>query len=416
MRALFNRPALRVSFTVHPAVKIAFTLVFLLTCSLAQAWAAQEDPERTRAFQLYEDAKYAEALPVFEKLAEKYPEDRDLIKTYGFLVLGQNTYVKDPAARKEARRRGRELLARAQQLGANDALLKSMLEAVPPDGGDDAKFSTQKEAEDAMREGEAAFAKKEFPKALEMYQLALLFDPKLYEAALFTGDVYYATAELKKAGEWFARAAAIDPERETAFRYWGDALMKQGRLTEAGDKFIEAYLVEPYGRMTRVAFLDWGKRANINLNHPQIDIPANIAPGSDGNITINLGALNKDDKGGAGAAWITYSLIRASWQQKEFAKQYPNEKEYRHSLKEEAAALRNALKVYEEQKKTQPKATDASLQLFGKLEREGFLESFILLALPDAGIVQDYVEYRRTNLDPLRRYVKQYVLTGGAGQ
>jgi hypothetical protein len=168
--------------------------------------------------------------------------------------------------------------------------------------------------------------------------------------------------------------------------------------------------------MTRVAFLDWGKRANINLNHPQIDIPANIAPGSDGNITINLGALNKDDKGGAGAAWITYSLIRASWQQKEFAKQYPNEKEYRHSLKEEAAALRNALKVYEEQKKTQPKATDASLQLFGKLEREGFLESFILLALPDAGIVQDYVEYRRTNLDPLRRYVKQYVLTGGAGQ
>jgi hypothetical protein len=399
-----NRPALRVSLTV-----------FLLIFSVAPAWG-QEDPERASAFQLYKDAKYVEALPVFEKLAAKYPEDRDVIKTYGYLVLSQNAYVKDAAARKEARRRGRELLERALQLGATDALLKSMLEELPPDGGEDERLSTKKDAEDAMREGEAAFAKKDFPKAIEMYQLALLFDPKLYEAALFTGDVYFVSAEQKKAGEWFARAASIDPDRETAYRYWGDSLMKQGRATEAGDKFIEAYLAEPYSRLTRVAFLDWGKRVNINLDHPKIDIPTNVAPGEDGKITINLGAMSKDDKSGAGAAWLTYGLIRASWQQKEFAKEYPNEKKYRHSLKEEAAALRNALKVYEGRKKTNPKDADASLQLLAKLDQQGFLESFILLATPDEGIVQDYIEYRRTNLEALRRYVKQYVLTGGTGQ
>ena len=401
---------------IRPALKVSFSIVLLLTCSLPHAWGAQEDPERARAFQLYKDAKYAEALPVFENLAAKFPEDRDVIKTYGYLVISQNAYEKDAAVRKEARRRGRALLVKAQELGANDALLKSILDALPPDGGEDEKLSTKKEAEDAMREGEAAFARKDFPKAIEMYQLALLLDPSLYEAALFTGDVYFVSAEQKKAGEWFARAASINPDRETAYRYWGDSLMKQGRLTEAGDKFIEAYLAEPYSRLTRVAFLDWGKSANLNLNHPQVDIPANVASGADGNVTINLGALNKDDKSGAGAAWITYSLIRASWQQKEFAKQYPKEKQYRHSLKEEAAALRNALKVYEGQKKSQPKATDASLQLLAKLDQEGFLESFILLALPDEGIVQDYIEYRRTNLDALRRYVKLYVLTGGAGQ
>jgi hypothetical protein len=82
-------------------------------------------------------------------------------------------------------------------------------------------------------------------------------------------------------------------------------------------------------------------------------------------------------------------------------------------LKEEADALRAAIKSYEEQQK-KAKSTDPSLQLLAKLEKEGLLESYILLALPDEGIAQDYPDYRRTNLENLRRYVKQYVLTGGA--
>jgi hypothetical protein len=59
---------------------------------------------------------------------------------------------------------------------------------------------------------------------------------------------------------------------------------------------------------------------------------------------------------------------------------------------------------------------DASLQILKKLEKEGLLEAFILLALPDEGIVQDFGAYRKTNIENLRRYVKQYVLTGGGAQ
>lgn len=396
---------------------LSFTILFLLVCPLCTVLRAQEpDPERARAFQLYEEGKYNEALPAFEKLAAKYPEDRDVIKTYGFLVIGQTAYMKEATARKEARRRGRELLVKAQQLGANDALMRSMLEAVPPDGGDDPTLSSKKEAEDAMREGEAAFAKKDFSKAIEMYQLALLFDPKLYEAALFTGDCYYSNAEQKKAGEWFARAAAINPDREAAYRYWGDSLMKQGHVSEAGDKFVEAYLAEPYSRLSRSAFLNWGERVNININHPQVDIPANVTSPQQGQISINLdpNALKKDDKSGAGAAWLIYGLVRGGWQGANFAKAYPNEKKYRHSLKEEADALRAALKSYEGQQAKNPQTSNPSLQLLAKLEKEGLLESYILLALPDEGIAQDYPDYRREHLEDLRRYVKQYVLTGGS--
>jgi len=387
-------------------------LVLLLLASFVTA-AAQDDPDRQRAFQLYKDAKYVEALPLFEKLAAAHPDDRDVIETYGMLVLTQTAYLKDAAARKQARARGRELLLKAQKLGADNALLRAMLDEVPIDGGDDTTFSTKKEIDEAMREGEGAFANGNFSKAIEMYQRALLLDPKLYEAALFTGDVYFKTADQLKAGEWFARAVAINPDRETAYRYWGDSLMKQGKVTEAGEKFVEAFIAEPYNRLARAGFVNWGERVNVNLAHPRVEIPTDVKSKDKGTtITFDANILSKDDKkNGAAAAWMAYGIIRASWQS-EFAKQYPNEKTYRHSLKEEAAALRGAIEAVQNQK-VDPKNEDPSLQVLRKLNKEGLLEAFILLALPDAGIANDFPAYRKTNVEDLRRYVKLYVMTGG---
>jgi len=75
--------------------------------------------------------------------------------------------------------------------------------------------STKKDVDEAMREGEAAFAKGDFPKALEHYQRALLLDPKLYQAAVMIGDIYFKSAEQDKASEWFARAIQIKKTRES---------------------------------------------------------------------------------------------------------------------------------------------------------------------------------------------------------
>ncbi len=328
------------------------------------------------------------------------------------LVFTQSSYLKTPEERKKARKRGRALLVQAQKLGSNSALLTAMIAGIPPDGGEDGSFSPKKEVDEAMHEGEAAFAKGEFPKAIEMYQRALLLDPNLYEAALFTGDVYFKTADQIKAGEWFARAVKINPDRETAYRYWGDSLMKQGKVTEAGEKFVEAYIAEPYNRLARAGFVNWGDKVHVNLAHPRVELPANVAqkPG-EATLTIDPNMFGKD-KNGSAVAWVTYGLTRASWQE-EFAKQYPNEKTYRHSLKEEAAAMRAALKVLSEQKGGDANKIDPSLQVIKKLEKEGLLEAFILLALPDAGIANDFPAYRKTNVEDLRRYVKLYVMTGG---
>lgn len=391
-------------------LRVLFTLLLALTVV-----AAQEDAERQRAFALYKDGKYVEALPLFEQLALKYPEDPAVIENLGMLVFTQSAYLKTPEERKAARKNGRALLIQAQKLGSNNTMLNALVASIPPDGGEDGSFSTKKEVDEAMHEGEAAFAKGEFSKALESYQRALLLDPTLYEAALYIGDVYFKTADQVSASEWFARAVKINPDRETAYRYWGDSLVKQGRLTEAGDKFVESYLAAPYSRLARAGLLNWGEKAHIQLAHPQVEVPTNVTS-KDKNTTITLdpNVLAKSDKTGAPAAWMAYGIIRASWQT-EFAKQYPNEKTYRHSLKEEAAALRGALEAVKNQK-LDPKNVDPSLQTLQKLDKEGLLEPFILLALPDAGIAQDFADYRKANIEKLRRYVKDYVLTGGAGK
>src|SRR5215218_9557968 len=345
--------------------KIAI-LVLLLLASVVSAAAQQDDAERQRAFQLYRDAKYVEALPLFEQLALKYPEDQAIIENLGLLVFTQSAYLKTPEERKTARKRGRALLVQAQKLGANNELLTAMIAGIPLDGGEDGSFSPKQEVNEAMHEGEAAFAKGEFTKAIEMYQRALLLDPNLYEAALFTGDVYFKTADQVKAGEWFVRATKINPDRETAYRYWGDSLMKQGKVTEAGEKFVEAYIAEPYNRLARAGFVNWGEKVHVNLAHPRVELPANVSqkPG-EATLSIDPNMFGKD-KNGSAAAWVTYGLTRAGWQE-EFAKQYPNEKTYRHSLKEEAAAMRAALKVLGEAKGTDANKIDPSLEVIRKL-------------------------------------------------
>ena len=395
---------------LHKLAKLSILSLLLLVSFVTATAQTQDDPDRKRAFQLYKDAKFTEALPLFEKLAAAHPDDREIAELHAIIVASQAIYLKDPEARKQARVRGRELLLHAQKIGANSPLLNSLFDTLKPDA--DIGFSAKKEVDEAMREGEAAFASGDLPKAIEMYQQALLLDPNLYEAALFIGDVYFKSADQQKAGEWFARAIQMNPDRETAYRYWGDSLIKQGKVTEAGDKFIEAYIAEPYNRLARAGFANWGERVNITLAHPHIEFPASVKQKSDKETTITLDPkmLDNGDKDGSSAAWMMYSLTRASWVDSEFAKQYPNEKTYRHSLKEEAAAIRAALKSLGEQKTA---TGDRSLQILKKLDKDGLLEPFILLAMPDPGIASDFEAYRKTNVADLRRYVKQYVMTGG---
>jgi hypothetical protein len=58
------------------------------------------------------------------------------------------------------------------------------------------------------------------------------------------------------------------------------------------------------------------------------------------------------------------------------------------------------------------KDLDTSMANLLKVHNAGLLEAYVLLAKPDAGIANDYAEYRKNNRDKLRRYMNEYVTAG----
>ncbi len=315
-------------------------------------------------------------------------------------------------ARKALRVRARNAFIKSRELGNKAALVDALIQGLPPDGSDGKSFSQNAEAHRLMVEAESLFGQGKLDDALRNYQQALQLDPKIYEAALFSGDVYVHKDDFSQAEIWYQKAIAIDPNRETAYRYSATPLMKQRKYEQARDRYIEAFISEPYNRFSAVGLTQWGQATSTPLAHPTIDIPTNVTFDEKGDAKINLGmeALlgGKDD---GSFAWISYGATRSTWHKEKFAKTFPKEKAYRHSLAEEVEALRGVISIATADKKV--KTLNPSLAKLKKLDAEGLLEAYILLARPDQGIAEDYPAYLKQHRDKLRRYVVEYVLTGG---
>ncbi len=205
-------------------------------------------------------------------------------------------------------------------------------------------------------------------------------------------------------------------DRETAYRYWGDALMRVGHdPVAAKPKFIDAVVAEPYNKLAWQGIQQWAQIEKATITSPTIDRPA--APVVDAknpnNINIQISMGDTDDKKHPGAsAWLMYSMVRAGYHGDEFKKNFPNEKQYRHSLKEESAALSIVATSLKEQK-IQPSKLDPSLQNLLELYDAGMLDCWILISAADQGIAMDYPDYRREHRQLLHDYLVRFVVHGG---
>ena len=406
-------------------------LVVLLTLPLAGAARAQTaaQSEREQAISLFEANNFVAALPLLEKVALASPNDPVILSRLGFAIYAASTTTKDAATRQAARVRAREVLLKSQAVGDDSNLTKIALGALSRDDVAAIPFSSMKAADSEIRKGENAFVGGNLDEALEAYKRAFAIDPQLYEAALYAGDVEFKKAYMSKderfrqehfdqAGMWFAKAIAIDQNRETAYRYWGDALDSQGKSDEARDHFIEAIIAEPYTRTSYVGLTQWADRHDVLMGHPKIEVPTNVAANKPGeiNITLEDHALKGKDNDGS-AAWLMYGMIRAAWLDRQdarserFAKAFPGEPAYRHSLAEEIAALRGVLESVKVQLKDNPALKlSPSLDNLMALSNADLLEPYVLFVRPDEGISRDYPEYRKTNRDKLRRYWTDFVI------
>lgn len=406
-----------------PRRMTALVCLLLLFASAAPAAArAQEDgDERRRAFELFGRQNFDEALPLLEKLAAANPNDGEALARLGVVIVARSVPLTDEAQRRRERARAYKLLSRAKELGVKDDFVDYTLNSFNPDGsareGAGDGFSKNREAEGLMREGEAAFSRGDYAAALRAYERAFALDPTLYHAPLFAGDAHLQRKEYEKAAEWYARAVSLQPDTETAYRYWGNALLRQGRHEEAREKYVGAIIADPYnGYVWRNGLFRWAEATRTRLGHPKIEPAASVTPMKDNKMTITIdpNTLGKSDDGRA--AWMSYGISRAAWSVNDYAifrKAHPAEKEYRHSLAEEAGALRLVAEtVRRERREGKIKQLAPDLAQLVKLDDDGLLEAFVLLARADEGIARDYAQYRKTNRDKLRRYLVEYVASG----
>jgi len=107
--------------------------------------------------------------------------------------------------------------------------------------------------------------------------------------------------------------------------------------------------------------------------------------------------------------------VKSDWKKGvRFAKQFPQETQYRHSLPEESDALTAAATVLEkikEDAQTAKLVTDnPTAGLLLKLYEAGLIDPYVLFSLGDDDIAKDYLAYRGKNRDKLETYMDKFVM------
>jgi tetratricopeptide (TPR) repeat protein len=394
--------------------RLLFLLVtvcgFLLR-SGGYAQSAGVDDNRKLAFELFKQDKHLEALPLFEELALKSPDDRDVLVGLGACLVSESATLDDQDAASKERVRARQVLLKAKKLGSTAPLLENLLQMLPEDGV--VKYENTP-ADQAMRAAEAAFARHDFEEAIKNYSKVLESDPKNYSAVLFIGDTYFAEKDWAKAGEWYQKAIDLDPNKETAHRYYADMLLKNGEIEKSRTRFIQGVVAEPYNPITWRALQGWATTNKLQLKRVHVDTPNNVSQTGEKNITINIDPNAPEE---TSSIWLMYGLTKANWHGDEFKKHFPAEKQYRHSLAEEADALTMAATVWTEgneadkkKKKAGSIPKDPNLILLLKLYQAKMIEPYVLLNAADEGIAQDYPGYREKNREKLEQYLSEFVV------
>ena len=406
---MFQPKSLRVATCLAVAL---FCLSSSFYCSTVSAQTSESVEElKAKVLELTEQNKYLEALPLLEKIVVAEPDNARMHFDLGFALIAQAHNTKNAEQQIALSKRARAAFVKARELNVAEPVVDALIASMPLDGSmGDQSFSENIAANSLMTQAEALFSQGKLDEALRNYQKALTFDPKLYHAALFSGDVFVSKGDFASAELWYKKAIEIDPTRETAYRYSATPLMKRGKTAEARDRYIEAFITEPYNKFTVAGLVQWAQATQTSLAHPTIDIPTGVTFDVKGDAKINLDAsalLGGDD---GSFAWNSYGATRSKWHKETFAQKYPGQK-YRHSLAEEVEALRSVITLATSDKKA--KTLSPALAKLKRLNDEGLLEAYILLAKPDEGLALDHPGYLKENREKLRRYMVQYVVTGG---
>ncbi len=378
--------------------------LIIAACFSISAQTDQELAQATiQAVRLFQQERFVEAIPQFEVVIQAIPDNANARFMYGWCLVAKSKQTSDQEEAKQLSAKALEQFLSARQLGFKDPMNDQLIAMLSGTSAPAAEpvFSSNKNADKLMVEAENFYAQSKYDDAIKKYEQALGLDPKIYQAALGGGDCYTSKSDWDNAEKWYQRGIAIDPDRETAYRYSGTPLMKQKKFDLARDRYVEAYITEPYSRLSPRGLDQWAEVTGAKLGHPVVDIPE-ISFDASGKAVPKVAI---DAKDASASPWLAYLATRGTWKKEKFVKSFPKETEYRHSLQEELAALRAAVAAAKEQK-----SPNKQFELLAKMDTDGVLEAYILIAIPDDGIAADQPAFLKDNRPKLRQYVNNYVI------
>src|SRR5215475_12288078 len=158
---VLSRPCALLLAGVASTVAVPRTLVAQdATLSRTRPADPAYDSQRKLALELFRENRTLEALPVLQELAKQKTDDAEVIFAWGTCLLDHSATLSDEASAVQERVKARKLLLRAKELGNNNGLLLNLLEILPEDVV--AHHGKSAEVDQAMHDGEAAFAKNDY--------------------------------------------------------------------------------------------------------------------------------------------------------------------------------------------------------------------------------------------------------------
>jgi len=386
---------------------VPLVLCLFIPCLPAQVTAgAPDEAERQKASELFNQGRRLEALPLLEELLKANPNDNQMLVALAACLVEHAATLGDQSAAGRERLRARDLLDQAWKLGNRSTLamnLSDLLKSLPENGT--LTFSDNPQVETVMEAGESAFSRRDFDEAIKDYSKALELDPKNYTAALFIGNTYDKQNQFAKGAEWYERAIQLDPNLETAYRYYADMLAREGDMAKARTMLIRTAVAEPYNQLAWRELHAWAMLNHTHIHEVLVAVPA----------PLEYQRSGYREPTEISSVWQAYRSVISFWQKGDgFRKHFPEEKQYRHSLPEEAEALTAAAKVVKrlaDAPHTAPLiSNNPSLSLLLKLYDAGMIEPYVLFSLGDQGIAKDYTAYRAKNRDKEEEYLENFVV------
>ena len=312
---------------------------------------AQLDAEASQAATLYQQSKALEALPLYQDLNAHRPNRPFYLERIGMGYAARSAAAGSEDEKRADLKLALDAIKAAQAAGDNSDLAQIMVEKLSAAlQAPEQPKTPLAPGRDTFNQAEVLFSKGDLAGSVALYKKSYEENPQFYPAPLFAGDAEYKLNHFDEAGIWFARAIAIDPDTETAHRYWADSLMKANKPDEARKQYIEAFIASPYQKAPRLSLRAYATATHQRYIAPPITLPPGPTAGKDGhiNITINMPTDGKSDP--LSPVWLMYSMNSALWQGEKFKKEFPNEKQYRHSLAEEVDSIKMLLAGVREQK------------------------------------------------------------------